>query len=612
MAEKKKTRYGAWVIVGVILLGLAGFGTGGLSGTIRTIGTVGDKEVSVQAYQLALNGQIRALSAQFGQQISFQQAQAFGIDQIALNEVVLLRTMDNEAADLGISVGDENVFARLQAIPQFQGASGFNRETYRLALQQSGHTAAEFENELREETARTLLQGAVVSGVPQPQTLANTLVQFTAENRAITWAIVDADDLTAPVAGATEADQQAYYDANPEEFTAPETREITYAWLTPSMIQDQMDVPEEAIAQLYQERIAEFVQPERRLVERLVYIAQDRAEDAANRLAAGEVTFEELVAERGLSLADVDLDDLAQDELGAAGEAVFAAQAGDVVGPFNTTFGPALFRMNAVLAAQETTLEEVASELREELAVEAARTFINDATDSIVDLLAGGATMTDLAERTDMELGTISWNAEVFEGIAAYDNFRAAAASAEVGDFPSLEDLSDGGVFALNLDAITPPALRPIDDVREDVIAAVVAEKTREAVMAKAQELADQVLPLTTFDTLGLAATVEEGVTRRTFVEGTPPDFNTQIFEMEVGDVRVIAVDDRAIIVRLDDIAAPDMSDPSVIAQRDALAANAAAGIAQDIFDAYATTLQIETDINLNQQTINAINAQFQ
>ena len=130
--------------------------------------------------------------------------------------------------------------------------------------------------------------------------------------------------------------------------------------------------------------------------------------------------------------------------------------------------------------------------------------------------------------------------------------------------------------------------------------------------MAKAQELADQVLPLTTFDTLGLAATTEEGVTRRTFVEGTPPDFNQVIFEMSIGDVRVLAADDRAIVVRLDDIAPPDMSDPSVIAQRDALADNAAAGIAQDIFDVYASTLQVQTDININQQTINAINAQFQ
>ncbi|WP_333714533.1 peptidylprolyl isomerase [Yoonia sp.] len=612
MADKKKPRLGAWIIVGVILLGLAGFGAGGLSGTVRTIGTVGDKDVSVQTYQRVLNDQIRAVSAQFGQQITFQQAQAFGIDQMALGQVILLRTLDNEASNLGISVGDENVLERLRAIPQFQGAGGFNRETYRLALQQSGQTAVEFENDLREETARTLLQGAVVSGVPNQMAFADTLVQYTSENRAITWAVVDAGDLTAPVPGATEADQQAYYDANPQTFTAPETREITYAWLTPGMIQDQLDVPEAAIAQLYQDRIAEFVLPERRLVERLVYIAQDRAEEAAARLAAGEVSFEELVAERGLSLADVDMGDLAQDELGAAGEAVFAAAPGEVVGPIRTAFGPALFRMNAVLTSQETTLDEAREELRDELAADAARTFINDSSDAIIDLLAGGATMADLASRTDMELGTISWNADIVEGIAAYDDFRAAAANAEIGAFPTLLDLSDGGIFALTLDSITPPTLRPIDAVREELAAAVVARNTRDAVMAQAEELAGQVLPLTNFDTLGLTATIEEGVTRRTFIEGTPPDFNDTLFDMAVGDVRVLAADDRAIILRLDDISAPDLNDPSVIAQRDALSDTAAAGIAQDIFDAYASTLQVQTRIDINQQTINAINAQFQ
>jgi len=74
----------------------------------------------------------------------------------------------------------------------------------------------------------------------------------------------------------------------------------------------------------------------------------------------------------------------------------------------------------------------------------------------------------------------------------------------------------------------------------------------------------------------------------------------------------VIDAFDRAIIVRLDGISPPDLTDPSVLAQRDAIAETAAAGIAQDIFDAYASTLQQQTDLNLNMQTINAINAQFQ
>ena len=612
MAQKSNKRYGAWIIVGVILVGLAGFGSGGLSGNIRNIGTVGEKEVSVTAYQRALNEQIRALSAQFGQQISFQQAQAFGIDQMALSQVVLLRTLDNEASTLGLSVGDERVFEQLRSTPAFQGAGGFNRETYRLALQQSGQSAAEYETSIREETARTLLQGAVVSGVPTPDAYADALVQYIGEGRSITWATVDDAALTAPVPGATDEAIQTYYDENPAEFTLPETRNITYVWLTPAMIRDQMTVSDEAVAQLYEQRIDEFMQPERRLVERLVYLNQDRAAEAMARLDAGEVTFEDLVAERGLTLADVDLGDVDQADLGAAGEAAFAADPGDVVGPFNASLGPALFRVNAVLAAQETPLDDAAPMLRDELATEAAREFINDQADSMIDLIAGGASMADLAERTDMELGTIAWTPDNAEGIAAYDNFRDQAAIVEDGQFPELYDLSDGGIFALNLDSVTPPTLQPLDAVREDVSAAWQVQRRQQAVMEKAAEIAADILPFTGFDTLGLIAQTEEGLTRRSFVEGTPPEFNDTIFAMSVGDVEVLDAENRAIIVRLDGISAPDLTDESIIAQRDAVGTNAGSGIAQDIFDAYVTRLQQETGQNLNQATINAVNAQFQ
>ncbi|HEV8033198.1 peptidylprolyl isomerase, partial [Yoonia sp.] len=462
-----------------------------------------------------------------------------------------------------------------------------------------------------EETARTLLQGAVVSGVPAPQAYADAMVQYISESRDITWAVVDAEDLTAPVPGATEAAQQEYYDANPAEFTLPEARNITYAWLTPTMILDDMVVPDEAVERLYNERIAEFVQPERRLVERLVYLDADRAEEAMARLNAGEATFEELVAERGLSLTDVDLGDVSKDDLRAAGDAVFAADTGDVVGPFNSSLGPAIFRMNAVLSEQVTTLEEATPDLREELAADAARDYINDRTDAIIDLLAGGASMADLAERTEMELGTVNWTPDTIDGIAAYDAFRDAAATVQEGAFPEIIDLADGGIFALTLDGITPPTLQPLEDVRDAVAQAWQAQARQEAILARAEAISADILPLTGFGTLGLDPVIEQGLTRRSFIEGTPPNFNDVLFDMAIGEVRIVDAFERALIVRLDNIAAPDLTDPSVIAQRDALAENARAGIAQDIFDAYATSVQQRTETSLNQQTINAVNAQF-
>ena len=273
MATKSKNRYFIWIIMGLLVVGLLGFGTGGLSGNIRTIGTVGDKPISVIRYQRALSEQMQAFQAQIGSTIGFQEAQALGLDQAVLSQVVTQRTLDNEAAQLGISVGDARVRDEVLRIPAFSGLSGdFDREAYRFTLSQSGLSEAEFETSLREDISRTLLQGAVVGGVPSPDAYAEALSQFIGEARGITYSFLTADDLTAPLRGATDADLQAYYDANPEDFTKAEERDITYAWLTPDMIQDDIVIDEQALRDLYQERINDFMVPERRLVERLIYV----------------------------------------------------------------------------------------------------------------------------------------------------------------------------------------------------------------------------------------------------------------------------------------------------------------------------------------------------
>lgn len=614
MAKKKGNRYFVWIILALLFVGLIGFGGSGLSGNIRSIGSVGEKDISVAQYQRAINEQLRSFSAQIGQPVGFQQAQAVGLDRAVLAQLISNRSLDNEATTLGVSVGDERVKTEVLRIPGFQGLSGsFDREIYARTLSITGQSETEFEAGIRDDISRTLLQGAVVGGIPAPGAYADALVQFIGEKRNIVWAVVTETALTEPLRGTTDADLQTYYDAHPENFTQPEVRNISFAWLTPEMIQDDIEIDPVTIRELYDDRIGEFIRPERRLVERLVYSDEAAASDAIALVENGESDFDALVEARGLNLADVDMGDVDQSDLDAAGEAVFAASAGDVVGPFASPLGPAIFRMNAILSATEITFEDAQPDLREELASARARRIIEDGVDDINDLLAGGATVQDLAERTDLELGTIAWSESNSDNIAAYENFRTAAAAIAEGDFAELRDLADGGVFALQLDSITAPTLQSLDEVSTTVAAAWQIQAQQEAVMAQAQTLAGQIQPLTNLETLGLSPTTEDGLTRRSFVEGTPPGFMGDVFNMEIGEVIVI---DRggngAILVRLDQSNEPDPEDDQTIADLDAAGQSAAAGIAQDIFEAYSATIQSRTDVALDQNVIDAVHAQFQ
>ncbi|MEL6639890.1 MAG: SurA N-terminal domain-containing protein [Pseudomonadota bacterium] len=613
MAETKKPRYGMWIIVGLLFVGLLGFGTGGVGGNIRTVGTVGDKQITVAQYQQAINSQIRAFEQQVGAPVSFVQAQQFGLDRQALNGVVAQRALDNEASKLGISVGDERVREEVLQVPGFRGLDGdFDRETYRNALQRSGLSEQQFEANIREETARNLLQGAIVEGVGAPTVYAETLAKYIGETRGITWATLTADDLSTAIPEPTETDIQSYYDENPDAFTAPEAREISYAWLTPAMIQDQVQVDETAVRALYDERLSDFIRPERRLVERIVYGDQADVDAALAQLADDGATFEDLVDSRGLSLTDVDMGDVDQAALGDAGEAVFAAAPGDIVGPFDTPFGPALFRMNAVLAADETPFEEAEPALREELSAARAVRVIDDAREGISDLLAGGAQISDLVAQTEMQAGTISWSPEVQDDIAAYEAFRSAAAVVAEGDFPELIELADGGVFTLRLEGITPPAVIPLDDVRDDVVAAWTAAQTQAAIMAEVEAAAGALDATAGFETQGLTANTEAELTRRSFVEGTPPGFINRVFELAAGEVTTIDAATFGIVLRVDDITVPTTDDEAIADDLEALSQTATLGVAQDIFDIFNNAVQRDTEVSLNDQALTAVHSAFQ
>lgn len=613
MAAKKGNKVILWGIVGLLFFGMVGFGATGLSGTVRSLGSVGDKDISLNDYARELNQQMRAYEAQTGAPLSFADALAIGLDQAVLAQMVARRSLDNEAARLGLSVGDERVREQILQIGAFQGISGqFDRLSYKSALERQGQSEAEFETALREEIARTLLQAAVVGGVPASPTYSTVLASYLGVRRSVTRAMIDATILTELVPEPTEADLIAYHAARQAQYTRPETKDITYAWLTPDMLQDTVDVDETALRDLYEQRISDYVQPERRLVERLAFGDQAAADAARAAVDSGAKDFDALVADRGLDLSDVDMGDVSEAELGAAGAAAFAANPGDVVGPFASSFGPALFRVNAVLAAQETTFEDARDDLRDELANARARRMIDDLVGQATDLLAGGAMPEDLVEQLGMALGTIRYSENSEDGIAAYDSFRAAAVVALPGDYPSLETLEDGGIFVLRVDALSAAETIPLEEVVDEVRLGAWVEATHQAVIAATEALAANLDETADLAALGLEPVTDSQLTRRSFVAETPFEYVRTIFEMEPGEIRVLDNGREAILVRLDEISPPDADDPALTAERVSIAEQVSAGIVQDLFDAYVGVIQTGTEVKINQSAVNAVNANFQ
>ncbi len=609
-SKSKGSKAVVWTILVLLILGLGGFGVTNFSGTISSVGTVGDREIAVQRYARELQNQVQAFSAQTGTNLTLSQARAFGLDQAVLGRLVSAAAMENEADRMGLSAGDEEVKTQLLSIPGFQGLDGtFDREAYRFTLDRAGLTEKQFEADLRAEIARTLVQGAVAGGVTAPEVYTATLMTYIRERRDFSFTALGVDALDTAIPDPNDADLRAYFEANEADFMLPEERAITYAWLTPEMLVGTVEIDEEALKELYQERIAEFVTPERRLVERL--ILGDAAAGARARLDAGEVTFEELVAERELDLADIDLGDVTKAELGDAGAAVFASTEAGIVGPVDTNLGGALFRVNAILAAQETPFETARATLVDDFALDRASRVIGDMVEEIDDLLAGGATLEDLAAETEMRKGQIDWTAGSGEGIAGYEAFRQAAAAAAKGDFPEITELADGGIFALRVDEITEPRLQEFADASGRVESGWRAETTAKALAAQAEALAERLHGGETTEDLGLTLQAETGITRERYVPDTPAEFLETVFGMETGAVTVVRGETAAYLVRLDAIAPPDAGDVDNTVLRDRLAGAAGQSLGNDILEAFTQAMVQQAGININQAALNAVHAQF-
>lgn len=600
-----------WILLGLLIVGLAGFGTTNFSGNVSSIGAVGDTEIPIDDYAREIQNEMRALQEQAGQPVTFQQAQMLGIPQKALSQLVVKAALENEAKTLGLSVGDDRVAEQLRSVAAFQGPDGtFNRDSYAFALRNAGLSERQFEETLRTDAATAVLQGAVLAGTRLPETYTNTLAAYALEERAITWARLGSESLTTGLPVPGEDDLRAFYDENIADFTLPEAKMITYAWLVPDMIVDSVEVDEAALRDAYAERETEFNMPERRLVERLVMPDQAAIDAALAQISDGS-SFADVVAGRGLQLADTDLGDVTRSDLGAAADAVFGAEVGDVVAA-PSDLGPALYRINGVLAAQSTSFEDAIPALRDALALDRARRVIDTQGQEFDDELAAGATLEELADVTDLQIGTLAWTGDEAEGIAGYEAFRSAANAVGEGDFPQIAQLGDGGVFALRLDDTRAAAPIPFDDVRDKVAAKFDAKARLDALLERAHDLQSQLETGADFAALGLVPEVAENLTRNSAPADLPPGLVQKAFDLSQGGIAVLPDGDSALILRLDSITPADLDSEGAQAVTRFYGDQAASAVAQDLFSALASDIQTRAGVTIDQQAINAVHANIQ
>lgn len=602
----------------LLVVGLAGFGIGVGGGlTTQDVARVGDQKVTADQYGRAVDQQIRRISAQIDRNLTMSEARQYGIDRLALIQLVNDAALDGEAERIGLSVGDDAVRDELRQIPAFQGSDGFDRAAYLYSLERIGMNAGEFEEDIRRELARGLLATSAASAAAMPAAATDVILEYVGETRSFGWIALDESMLDTSIPEPDEAALTAFHDAHAETYTRPETQKITYAIASPERIAANIEVPEDELRAAYDSGKARFTTPERRLLDRIGFRTDADAAEAKSRIDAGTATFDEIAEERGLSAADTDQGLVEASALPAdAREAVFGPAEPGIVGPVPSPLGPSLYRINAILAAQVTPFEDARETLRQERAQAEAQRQIHDDLTHIEDLIAGGATLEEIADETVMHLDKMDYTEISTDPVATDPAFGKALQDAREGEETDLVELADGSYLSLRVDAVEPPAVIPLDEIRDQIAADWRSAELTAALGQKASALQDEIAggrSLSDIATeLGTELHDAGPMARSDTLADTPPRLVAEIFAADADGTVVVDDVNRVILAQLTEIAPPDPTDERLANLRTSVSAQFAQQAHDDLRELYTTALRDEAGVRLNQSVIDSTLDRFQ
>ena len=595
-----------WILLGFLFVGLVGFGTGNLSGNIKTIGKIGETDITVNQYVRALQTELRNTSQQFGQQLTLQQLQAFGIQQRVLARLVTDKLLENEASKLSLSVDDKTVRDKIVSLNAFKGPDGsFNQDAYNYTLENAGYTLAEFEEEIRAETARNILSQSILLGNITNKLQAEILASFLLEERSFNIQILRPENFSFIVKDPSNEQLKTFLETNIDDYTVPESKAITYAVLQPEMLIDTVESDDSILGKIYDEKKQEYNKPEQRTVERLSFLTMDEANSVMANVEKSLTDFDKLISDRNLSDEDVIYGTFTQDQLLEGNKQVFDGNVGEVVGPVKTDLGPVIFRIKEIIPAKTTSFEEAKPELEKEYKLTEAIKLIDERIEESQNLLAAGGTLEELQKEIGFGVENILFNSEATIPILESKIFFDAAQIAKVDDFPEIKELSNGGLFALRVDQIVDARQKDVGEIRTELTNAW----QKQELQNKLKDIAEDMLSKDQYK--GEILDFNK-VTRDENLPDLPADIIVEAFNLSIGEGTVISGDEESFILRLKNISNADLSSDTAKLLVSQLKNQINNSISADIFESFANMARVNSKLDLNENALNAVHSNFQ
>ena len=615
--------FGKAVMAAVMGLLVVSFAIWGIGDIFRGFGLnsalkIGNTEISIEQFRQYYTERLQQLSRQVGRPITPDQARATGIDRQVLSQLVAETTLDEQAKALRLGIGNDEIASRITNDPSFRGLNGqFDRTRFVEIIRQAGFTEGRFVEEQRRVILRRQIALSIGGEFNVPVTAMAALNQYQNEKRAIEYLALgpaQAGDIPAP----TPEVLSKFFEERKVLFRAPEYRKITLLSMSPADLAKPDAVSDADAKTYYEQHKASYGTPERRELHQIIFPNPEETAAAHERIAKG-ASFADLAKERGLKDSDTDVGMVTKADVidPAVADAAFALKAGEVSTPVQGRFGTVLLQVGKIEPGNQKTYEEVAPQIKREIAENRAKTEIGNLRDKFEDERAAGATLAETAKKLGLKSRTIDAvdrsgrgpDGKPIADLPKSPDAIAAGFGSDVGVDNDPLQLPNGGYLWYDVTGITPARERTLDEVKDQVETRWRDDEIAKRLQAKTDDMLGKFKAGTTLAQLATEAGLKV-VTAADLQRGKPGGFApAKLVDAAFKTIKGVpasAEGDQVtarFVFRVTDVVDATL-DP--IASK-AIATSLQNSYTDDIIGAYVTRLENDFGVTLNQQALTQV-----
>lgn len=573
-------RHKAWlkwslavVVLAFIFLDIPSFLRDDGASLSDTVATVDGRDITVERFRRAYAQQMQAYRQAYGAQMDENLLRQLGFDQRIVQGMIEEEAALAEATKLGITASNEEVRARILALPAFQENGQFIGDArYRqlLQMQVPPMQPKEFEEQVRRSITIEKLQGALTDWI----TLTDAEVEaaFRRRNEKVKLAAVNfAADTYRDKVQVTDAEITAHFEANKETYRIPEKRKVRYAIVDLQAIRERTPITPQDVQTYYEANREQFSTPEQVRASHILFETAGKDEEEVRKEAervlaearkpkadfaalANKYTDEEIGKTRG-----GDLDFFGREQMVPEfSEAAFNLKVGEISDLVKTQYGYHIIKVTDRRDAVTRTLTEVHAQIEDQLKWERAQAEAQRIVNEVSPLMDSPDDFESVARPRGLTVGESPFFSEdePIAGLGMAPAVSARAFELDEGDVSEAIRTQQGFVFITvtgKQDSYVPKLDEVAQRVREDVI----QRKALDAARSRATEAAAQ-LKAGDFNAAAKAAGVEvqttELITRGMPIGaiGSHPAVDAVAFSLPAGGVSdPITTESGAVIVKV-------------------------------------------------------------